>query len=122
MTGSTEMSTYRGRRDGNFCVVTVNGLPLNNRPDVLAVPPADFEWGYAGAGPARLSFAILAHYFKDDGKALEAYRTFCDLVVSEFEEDEWSITTEAIGGHFERTVEVAMTLPELLKRARGLKG
>tara|TARA_Y100000588_G_scaffold219068_1_gene232969 strand:+ start:3158 stop:3526 length:369 start_codon:yes stop_codon:yes gene_type:complete len=122
MTGSTEISTYRGKREGNLCLVTVDDIALDSRPDIVSVPLADFEWGYNGAGPARLSFAILAHYFKDDGKALEAYRTFCDSVISEFGEDEWSITTEAIGVYFQRTVEVAMTLNELLEKARRPRG
>ena len=121
MGSSTEVSTYRGRRDGNLCIVTVNDAPLDRRLDIVSIPLADFEWGYNGAGPARLSFAILADYFKNDSKALEAYRAFCDSVVADFDGDEWSITTEAITGHFQGTVEVAMSLHELLDRARRLK-
>ncbi|MBT06681.1 MAG: hypothetical protein CMM32_07175 [Rhodospirillaceae bacterium] len=121
MADSTKISTYRGKRYGNLCLVTVDDSPLDRRLDIVAVPLADFEWGYNGAGPARLSFAILAHYFRDDGKAIEAYRTFCDLVVSEFREDDWSITTKTISGYFQSTVEVTMTLSELLERARALR-
>jgi hypothetical protein len=118
---SSEISTYRGRRDGNICLVTVNDFPLDSRPDILSLPLADFEWGYKGAGPARLAFAILAHYFQDDRRALGGYRSFCDSVIAELLEDEWLIATDAINGYLQKTVDVSMTLDELLSRARGLR-
>ena len=121
MKRSVEISTYRGRRDGNLCLVTVNELPLDSRPDIWSLPLSEFEWGYKGAGPARLAFAILAHYFEDDRKALEVYRSFCDSVIAELQEDEWSITTDAIDGYLQKTVEVSMTLDELLNRVRALR-
>ena len=121
MKRSVEISTYRGRRDGNICFVTVNDFPLDSRPDVWSLPLSEFEWGYKGAGPARLSFAILAHYFQDDRKALEVYRSFCDSVIAELQEDEWSITTDDINGYLQKTVEVSMTLDELLNRVRALR-
>ncbi len=115
---SAEISTYRGRREGNLCFVTVNDFPLDSRPDILSLPLSEFEWGYKGAGPSRLSFAILAHYFQDDRKALELYRSFCGSVIAELQEDEWSITTDAISGYVQKTVAVSMTLDELLNRVR----
>lgn len=115
---STGIYTYQGKRDGNMCIVTVNGEVLDSQSNEDSMPLAQFEWGYNGAGPARLSFAILAHHFKDSRKALAAYRTFCDLVIAELEGDEWSITTNAIAEYFDRTVEVPMTLDELVDRVR----
>ena len=115
---SAEISTYRGRRDGNLCFVTVDGFPLDSRPDILSLPLSEFEWGYKGAGPARLSFAILAHYFQDDRKALALYRSFCDSVIAELKVDEWSVTTDVINRYLQKTVEVSMTLDELLNRVR----
>ena len=116
---SSSIYTYQGKRDGNICVVTVNGVLLENQSNDASMPPAQFEWGYNGTGPARLSFAILAHHFKDNRKALAAYRAFCDLVIAELEGDEWSITTDAIAEYFDKTVEVPMTLDELLGKVRG---
>lgn len=116
---SPDVYTYIGKRDGNTCIVTVNGAVLDCQANDVSVPLAQFEWGYNGAGPARLSFAMLAHYFRDNRKALAAYRTFCDLVIAELEGDEWCITTEIIADYFDRTVEVPMTLDELLGKVRG---
>ena len=114
------MHIYNGTREGNICRVTVDGVSLDSRPQVLAVPFGEYEWGYNGGGPARLAFAILAHYFGDDGKALGSYRAFCDMVVAELKDDKWSITTEESEAYLKRTVEVPMTLGELLKKARDL--
>lgn len=111
--------TYQGKREGNICIVTVNGAVLDSQSNDTSVPLAQFEWGYNGAGPARLSFAILAHHFKDNRKALSAYRVFCELVIAELDGDEWSITTNAIAEYFDRTIEVSMTLDELLSKVRG---
>ena len=113
--------TYSGRREGNACLVLVDGLPLDSRPGILSVPTGEFEWGYKGAGPSRLAFAILAHHFGDDRLALDAYRIFCDSVISEIQEDEWSLETGSIEARLQGTVEVSMSLDELLRRVRSSK-
>jgi len=58
------MATYRGlRRDDGQPVVTVDGLTLNPRTDLMNHSPDGLEWGYQGSGPAQLALAILAHHF-----------------------------------------------------------
>ena len=48
---SLGVAVYRGKRDQNTCLVTVDGKPLDRRLDVVSVPIAEFEWGYKGGGP-----------------------------------------------------------------------
>jgi len=122
MVNRAQICTYNGKRHGNKCYVDVDGVPLDSRSEVLSVPFGEFEWGYKGTGPSRLAFAILAHHMGDDGRALGFYRSFCDGVVSELPEDGWSISTEAIECYLERTIEVSMTLDELLQIARDSRG
>ena len=122
MVQQSQVCMYRGKREGNKCYVEVDGLPLDISPDVLSLPFGEFEWGYKGTGPSRLAFAILAHHMRDDGRALGLYRSFCDMVVSELPEEKWSISTEAIESYLQRTVDVPMTLDELLQIARDSRG
>ena len=60
------IKVYRGRREPNGCVVEVQHgsllYPLDPRNDLVNHSPTGFEWGYAGSGPAQLSFALLLNY------------------------------------------------------------
>ena len=38
---------------------------LDPRVDLRRHSPDGFTWGYAGAGPAQLALAMLAHFFRD---------------------------------------------------------
>ena len=113
-----DMAVYRGKRDQNTCSVTVDGKPLDRRLDVVSVPIAEFEWGYKGGGPGRLAFALLAHYLGDDKKALMSYRSFRDNVIAELKGDEWALTRAYVGSFLAASVEVPMTLSELLDKVR----
>ena len=78
-----------------------------------------FEWGYDGTGPSQLAFAILADFFGDEYKALKSYKLFRDQVIAEISEDEWKLESSTIDRTLGETVEVAMTLDELLNKVRG---
>ena len=60
------MKRYNGRRTNESAEVTVNGVPLDPRPDLRNHSPTGFEWGYGGSGPAELALALLADHFDDD--------------------------------------------------------
>ena len=115
---SLDVAVYRGKRDQNTCSVTVDGKPLDRRLDVVSVPIADFEWGYKGGGPGRLAFALLVHYLGDDKKALMSYRSFRDNVIAELKGDDWTLTGAHVGSSLAASVEVPMTLNELLDKVR----
>ena len=110
---------YRGKRGQNSCSVTVDGEPLDPRHEVGSVPMAEFEWGYKGGGPGRLAFAILAHHFRDPSKALASYKNFRDNVIAELVSEEWALDSTKIDSYLKGAVTVAMTLEELLDKARG---
>lgn len=57
---------YEGKiatRDNGQHLVTVNGVPLRQRPDLSG--GIGFAWGYGGGGPTQLSIALLADAFDD---------------------------------------------------------
>ena len=112
---------YQGYRGPEGNIVTVDGILLDPCPKVTLIPSSEFEWGYGGGGPARLAFAILAHHFGNEEKALSAYRGFRDSVIGDFREDSWSLTTSQIELFFRGSVEVPMTLNELFRKVRGDK-
>ena len=112
------MKVYRGTRRPDGCVVTVNGVPLDPRPDLGQAPGSSFEWGYDGAGPSRLALAILAEHFGDDARAIGHFKRFRTHVIAEIEDDDWAISTEDIETLLAGMVEVPLTLAELLKKAR----
>ncbi|MBL4719810.1 MAG: hypothetical protein JKY20_01585 [Alphaproteobacteria bacterium] len=78
-----------------------------------------FEWGYDGTGPSQLAFAILADHFGDEFKALKSYKLFRDQVIVEIQEDEWEFKSSRIEQTLNETIEVAMTLEELMNKVRG---
>lgn len=112
---------YQGNRNPKGNIVKVDGASLDPQLEVRSVPLSEFEWGYAGGGPARLAFAILAHYFGDRQKALLSYRGFRDSVISELNEDSWTLTTLEIDSFLRGSVEVPMTLNELFHKVRSNK-
>ncbi len=117
------MKVYRGTRESGDCVVTVNGTPLDPRLDLRILSTEGFEWGYDGGGPSQLALAILADHFGDDGKAVNHYRFFRGAVIAMIRDDEWTIDTTRVDSSFTSSVEVPMTLDELLDKVRkaGLK-
>jgi len=64
--------------------------------------PTGFEWGYTGAGPAQLAFAILLDHYGAPGPALLFYQDFKEFVVAMWNTDQWELTTEEINAALER--------------------
>ena len=115
------MKTYHGRRGDGVCSVTVNGLPLDPRVDLQQLSTTGFGWGYMGSGPRQLALAILADHFEDGSKAIGRYRSFCDAVIASLTSEEWHMDSDQIDSALSSVTDVAMTLPELMNKVRGLK-
>jgi hypothetical protein len=113
------MKLFQGRRTAQGCLVTVNGQPLPSTFQQWRFTADGFEWGYDGTGPSQLAFAILVEHFGDEYKALKSYKIFRDQVIAEITEDEWNFEDSVIDRTLGETVEVAMTLEELLNKVRG---
>ena len=113
------MKRYQGKRGSNGCIVTVDGRPLPSDFQQWRFSADGFEWGYDGTGPSQIAFAILVDHFKDEFKALKSYKIFRDQVLADCQEDEWEIESSQIERTLNETVEVAMTLEELLNKVRG---
>ena len=75
------MKAYRGKvMDGEDVVVT--------RPDGSELPPVSapgFAWGYHGAAPLRLAFALLLDAGVSEDRADELHQVFMDEVVSRWD-------------------------------------
>lgn len=88
---------YRGIRNmvegfpRGKCVVTVTGVPLEDRWG------EGFDWGYRAPLGVNLAFAIMMDYFEDANVPEEICQIFFDDVVSKFPtEKNWTITGEQI--------------------------
>lgn len=87
------MNVYQGYRIDGETVVTVNNLPLKHYTDGGSIRPPDFNWGYAGSGPAQLALAIMVHEFGNDLEDHPAnYHDFKFDVISVLE-DSFSLTS-----------------------------
>lgn len=115
------MKQYYGKRSGGKVEVTVNGSALNPRFDLQPQITADFEWGYDGTGPFRLALAILADFYGDDEKSVALHRQFTRIYLAQLQSDNWQLDEMAITSMLESTVEVPMTLAELMQKARDLR-
>lgn len=70
-------------------------IPL--RLDLANHSPDGFAWGYSGSGPAQLALALLAHYTRNDKKALRLYQVFKAAVIAAMDqESDWALTAEDI--------------------------
>ena len=113
------MKIYRGVRRGDACDVTVDGAPLRPADGFPGDAAGGFEWGYDGAGPSRLAYALVADHFGDVARALTHHRTLLANFVARIETDSWSLDTRRIDDILANpTVEIPLTLAELLKKAR----
>ncbi|HEX4607152.1 MAG TPA: DUF6166 domain-containing protein [Urbifossiella sp.] len=87
------MRTARG------CEVTITGdgrtRQLRPRFD-LRRHSHEFEWGYAGSGPAQLALALAADALGDDARARDIYQRLKSRVVSRLAGDSWTLTEEDI--------------------------
>ena len=115
------MKTYHGRRGTNGCTVSVDEKPLDPRTDIRQISTTGFEWGYMGSGPRQLALAILADHFDDTVQAVGQYKPFCDRIIASLSGEEWLLDSKQIDEFLSSFTDVAMTLPELLNKVRGLK-
>ena len=115
------MKIYHGRRGDGVCTVTVDGLPLDPRVDLRQLSTTGFEWGYMGSGPRQLALAILADHFGDGATAIGRYRSFCESAIAPLTVEEWRMDSDQITTALNSYTDVAMTLPELMNKVRGLK-
>jgi hypothetical protein len=84
------VSVYRGTREGSSCRVTVNGKPLDPRPDLRDNAVERFDWGSEGPGATQLALAILAHHAGDD-VALRVHRKFVPAVIAGLPFEGWTL-------------------------------
>lgn len=115
------MKKYRGQRVPGSVKVTVDGRLLDPRYDLVPEITAEFEWGYDGAGPCRLALAILAHFYDDDEKSVALHRQFVRAFLAQLQTDRWELAGDAITSALESTVDVPLTLAELMQKARDLR-
>ena len=67
--------------------------------------PSEFNWGYAGTGPACLARELLAHALGDEELAQDlAYAFKLDFIARQ-EEDEWQVSREFVQAWAERELE-----------------
>ena len=93
---------YSGTRlpDGTT-FVSVNGRPLDARPDLRNDSATTFDWGYDGHGaPAQLALAVLAHHFGDDSRARRSYESFLQGVIRRLPRERWVLTGAEIDRMF----------------------
>jgi hypothetical protein len=100
----TFYSGYREREQAGPGKVIV-GHALDPRLDLWNHSPDGFQWGYGGSGPAQLSLAILAHYFRwivgmepaaADAVAVEWHQRFKSQAVAPLSADEWIMSQEFV--------------------------
>ena len=90
------MKRYEGKRVGLTVTVTVDGLALNPRLELLDRSRREFDWGNIGNGSAQLALALLADCLGDDDEALEWYEDYMAAVVAGLPSSGWMLTEEDI--------------------------
>lgn len=89
------MKVYEGRRTIDGVVVTVDGVPLDERYDIHRFTPYGFEWTYEGDSPRQLALAILVDHLADRERALALVEPFMLTVIANLDND-WTLTSEEI--------------------------
>jgi hypothetical protein len=96
------VTTYIGMRHGGHAIVSV--VDDRTRCASMLDPgyrhvtksPNGFDWGYTGAAPSQLAFAILLDHYGAPGPALLFYQDFKESVVALWNADRWELTTAEI--------------------------
>ena len=89
------MKTYVGDRTIDGVKVTVDGIPLDARVDVVEFTKNGFEWSYEGPEPRQLALALLLDHLGDKDKAKASVEPFMSAVVANFD-NEWEMTSADI--------------------------
>jgi len=96
------MKTYHGWRDAaGLCHITVREPFRRKRPldppHGQVTPPAGFDWGTAGSGPARTALALLADALGDAARAVRLHQYFKFAVIGHLSRLEpWDMTDAQI--------------------------
>ena len=93
------MKIYHGRRTEHGCAVDVeeNGeVSLLNPRNDLRNHSQEFEWSYAGSGPAQLALALAADVLGDDDLAQEVYQRLKFRLVGGLPHEGWMLTEARI--------------------------
>ena len=85
------MKSFRGDRTIDGIVATVDGRRLDPRFDLASFTKNNYEWGYEGAEPTQLAFAILNEHLGDVDRAKALAAAFMRDVVANFG-NEWELS------------------------------
>ena len=89
------MKHYLGDRTIDGVKVTVDGVPLDPRVDVVEFSKNGFEWSYEGPEPRQLALALLVDHLGDKAKASAMVEAFMSAVVANFG-NEWEMSSADI--------------------------
>ena len=89
------MKHYVGDRTIDGVKVTVDGVPLDPRTDVVEFTKSGFEWSYEGPEPRQLALALLVDHLGDEDKAKASVEPFMQAIVAYFG-NEWEMTSADI--------------------------
>ncbi|ACI93966.1 conserved hypothetical protein [Afipia carboxidovorans OM5] len=89
------MKHYVGDRTIDGVQVSVDGVPLSPRTDVMQYSDNGIEWGYEGESPLQLAFALLMDHLGDAEAAKASSSAFMKSVVANFG-NEWEMTSDDI--------------------------
>ena len=84
------MKTYTGDRTIDGIKVLADGQLLPDRTDLRRYAEMGFEWGYEGAEPRQLAFALLLDHTGDLNLSADSCESFMKVMVANFD-NEWSI-------------------------------
>ena len=89
------MKHYAGDRTIDGVKVTVDGMPLDPRLDIVEFSKNGFEWSYEGPEPAQLAFALLVDHLSDPQRAEALHEAFMREIVANFD-NTWELTSADI--------------------------
>ncbi|HKY95488.1 MAG TPA: DUF6166 domain-containing protein [Kiloniellales bacterium] len=104
------MKAFRGDRTIDGIVVTVDGRRLDPRFDLASFTKNSYEWGYEGAEPTQLAFAILNEHLGDAERAKALAAPFMREVVANFG-NEWELSGAEIDRVLQALAGKAATKP-----------
>lgn len=88
--------TYRGWYDDDRTKVRADHGYLNPRLDIARVGRTGLTWGYSGAGPTQLSYALLADATGNSDIPSDLQFDFRGMINRNFGDREWEITATEI--------------------------
>ena len=108
---------YAGGRTIDGLCVTVNGKALPTFDDLVTYSKGGFEWGYEGAEPLQLAFALLYSRLRDVEAACELAPVLMKHIVANLA-NEWDISGDQLdetiailqGKHYARAGHVTEAL------------